>query len=811
MNLNFLKIFFRNQRKHKVISIINLAGLTIGILSSLFILEYVFYERSFDSYHEKGPRVCRVAYDHYQDGKRLWQTANSFYPIGRWLKENYSEVEDWAVLVRKYNISISYENVVGDKVFYSEAKTYYASNSLFNLFTIPLIEGGTTCIEKPNTVAISERAAARYFGKEDPLGKVLVVNNSERYTVTAVYKNIPANSHLKSDFLFSLTTYTDPRPRLNNEWHNDLFHSYLLLAPGVDPTEFCNRAMPELIAKNYQNIIESMNFRDEYYFQPIPDIHLTSNIEYETEPPGNAKIMNILFGFAIFLLVIAWINYINLTTARSMERAREIGIKKINGARKISLAGQFLSEALLFNLGSLALTLVLFFLINPVFKSVTNIQDFNLFSEPGFIRIGLLVFITGIAVSSIYPALILSSYQPVLVLKGKFKNTVQGLMFRKSLVTVQFVISIALLIGTLVTFKQASYLMKKEMGVDYNSTMVIRAPRTSDDLETRINKLMLFKNRAMQLAEIEGFTFTSDIPGEEITNFMGGYRKGFDPGDRQAYYQIAVDDQFMDFFKVKLLAGRKFHQNETFEQNTIIMNRLAASRFGYSNPEDAVGKILVKGKDQEFMVVGVVDDFYYRSIKLEPMPTIITLNDSRKVYMALRLRNLQDGSYASLVSKLKGDYETIYPGQPFDYFSLDDKMMLDLKPDKTFASVFSLFSALAIFVAVIGIVGLILITINQNMKELGIRKALGAELGDMSGLLSKQLLTQFLVAILTAIPLSYYGYKNWFLAAYLHRIDLNWWFFALPVIVFSSVIAIVVVTLANRVFRMNLREVLQYE
>ena len=811
MNLNFLKIFFRNQRKHKVISIINLAGLTIGILSSLFILEYVFYERSFDSYHEKGPRVCRVAYDHYQDGKRLWQTANSFYPIGRWLKENYSEVEDWAVLVRKYNISISYENVVGDKVFYSEAKTYYASNSLFNLFTIPLIEGGTTCIEKPNTVAISERAAARYFGKEDPLGKVLVVNNSERYTVTAVYKNIPANSHLKSDFLFSLTTYTDPRPRLNNEWHNDLFHSYLLLAPGVDPTEFCNRAMPELIAKNYQNIIESMNFRDEYYFQPIPDIHLTSNIEYETEPPGNAKIMNILFGFAIFLLVIAWINYINLTTARSMERAREIGIKKINGARKISLTGQFLSEALLFNLGSLALTLVLFFLINPVFKSVTNIQDFNLFSEPGFIRIGLLVFITGIAVSSIYPALILSSYQPVLVLKGKFKNTVQGLMFRKSLVTVQFVISIALLIGTLVTFKQASYLMKKEMGVDYNSTMVIRAPRTSDDLETRMNKLMLFKNRAMQLAEVEGFTFTSDIPGEEITNFMGGYRKGFDPGDRQAYYQIAVDDQFMDFFKVKLLAGRKFHQNETFEQNTIIMNRLAASRFGHSNPEDAVGKILVKGEDQEFMVVGVVDDFYYRSIKLEPMPTIITLNDSRKVYMALRLRNLQDGSYASLVSKLKGDYETIYPGQPFDYFSLDDKMMLDLKPDKTFASVFSLFSALAIFVAVIGIVGLILITINQNMKELGIRKALGAELGDMSGLLSKQLLMQFLVAILTAIPLSYYGYKNWFLAAYLHRIDLNWWFFALPVIVFSSVIAIVVVTLANRVFRMNLREVLQYE
>lgn len=811
MNLNFLKIFFRNQRKHKVISVINLAGLTIGILSSLFILEYVFYERSFDSYHEKGPRVCRVAYDHYQDGKLQWKTANSFYPIGRWLKENYSEVEDWAVLVRKYNISISYENAVGDKVFYSEAKTYYASNSIFNLFTIPLVEGGLTCIEKPNTVAISERAATRYFGKKDPLGKILVVNDSERYTVTAVYRNIPANSHLKSDFLFSLTTYTDPRPRLNNEWGNDLFHSYILLAPGVDHVEFCNRAMPELIAKNYQDKIEARNLRDEYYFQPIPDIHLTSNIEYETEPPGNAKIMNILFGFAIFLLVVAWINYINLVTAQSMKRAREIGIKKINGARKISLVGQFLSEALLFNLGSLVLTLILFILINPLFKSVTNIQDFNLFLEHGFIQIGFLVFISGIVFSSIYPALVISSYQPVAVLKGKFKNSAQGLTFRKGLVTVQFVISIALLIGTLVTFRQASYLMKKEMGVDYNSTMVIRAPRTSDDVETRMNKFMLFKNRAMELAEVEDFTFASDIPGEEITNFFGGYRKGFGSSDGQAYYQIAVDDKYMDFFKVKLLAGRKFHKNETAAQNTIIMNKLAAIRFGYPNPEDAVGKILVNGRGQEFMVIGLVDDFYYRSIKLEPMPTVITLNDSRKIYMALRLRNLQAGSYSSLVSKLKGDYEAVYPGQPFDYFSLDDKMGLDLKPDKTFASVFTLFSGLAIFVAVIGIVGLILITINQNMKELGIRKALGAELGDMSGLLSKQLIVQFMVAMFTAIPLSYYGYKNWFLAAYIHRIDLNWWFFALPVLVFSCVIAIVVITLANRVFRMNLREVLQYE
>lgn len=811
MNLNFLKIFIRNQKKHKVITMINLAGLTIGVLSSLFILEYVFYERSFDGYHEKGPRVCRVAYDHYQEGKLQWKTANSFYPIGRWLKEHYNEVEDWAVLVRKYNISISYKNIIGSKVFYSEAKTYYASSSLFNMFTITLLEGTKNCLDEPNTVAISERAAQRYFGKDNPLGKVLEVNNREQYTVTAVYRNIPANSHLKSDFLFSLPTYTGPRPQLNNEWRNDLFHSYVLLAPGVDHVEFCNRAMPDLIASNYQDKIEARNLRDEYYFQPIPDIHLGSNIEYETEAPGNPKIMNILFGFAIFLLAVAWINYINLVTAQSMERAREIGIKKVNGARKFSLMSQFLTEAMLFNLLSLAITLGLFFLINPYFKNITNIGDFNLFAEPGFLKIGLLVFMTGILASSVYPALVLSSYQPVAVLKGKFKNTAQGLLFRKGLVTIQFVISMALLIGTIVTFRQAEYLMQKDMGVNYNKTLVVRAPRTNDDAETRMNKLKLFKSIATEFAEVEDFTITSDIPGEEITNFFGGYRKGFDSSDGQAYYQIAVDDQYLDFFRVKLLAGRKFHRNETAAQNSIIMNKLAANRFGYPNPEEAVGKILVNGRGQEFTVVGLVDDFYYRSIKLEPMPTVITLNDGPKMYMALRINNTSAETYSSAIAKLKSSYTSVFPDQPFDYLSLDDKMMQDLKPDKTFASVFTLFSILAIFIAVIGIVGLILITINQNLKELGIRKALGAEVTDVSKLLSQQLLLQFLAGIFLAVPLSFYGYKNWLLASYVNHIQLNWWFFIVPIAILVGVITLVVFTLASKVFRMNLREVLQYE
>jgi len=566
-----------------------------------------------------------------------------------------------------------------------------------------------------------------------------------------------------------------------------------------------------MIAKNYQKDLELIQSRDEFFLQPIPDIHLHSNIEYETEPPGNAKTTNILFGFAIFLLGIAWINYVNLVTAQSMERACEIGIKKINGARKTGLIGQFLTEAFVFNLLCLAVTLLLFFLINPVFKSITNIADFNLFDQSGFIRMGILIFLSGVVASSVYPALVLSSYKPVVVLKGKFKNSVQGLFFRKSLITVQFIISIALLIGTLVTFSQASFLMKKEMGIDFSSSLVVRAPNTADSPEIRAQKLSLFKSKVIQIPEVKDFTFTSDIPGQEINNWFSGHRKGFDGKDKKSYFQIAADNQFMDYYNIKVLAGRKFHKDETFAQHTVLMNKLAAERFGYSTPEEAVNKIMMVGANEEWQVVGIVDDFYFKSIKTEPVPTVITLDDRSKLFLTLKMNNTQAGTYASLIGKLRPIYKDIFPNQPFEYFSLDDKMRLDLKPDKTFASVFSLFALLAILIAIIGIIGLILITINQNIKELGIRKALGAEIGDVSKLLSRQILLQFIIAVIISVPLSFYGYKNWFLSTYIHHINLNWWFFAIPVLFMTILIFSVIFLLSSRVFRMKLSEVLQYE
>lgn len=810
MNFVNLKLFFRNLKRDKLISIINAVGLVTGILSVLFILEYVYYERSYDSHHENAEEIYRVAYNRYRGDELMWETANSFFPTGKWMKDNYSEVVNHARITPKYHITINHVDDLGNKVFYKEVKTYYGTTSMFEVFSIPILQGTKTCLTQPFTVAISERAAQRYFGETDPMGKTLQVNGSEDFTVSAVYENVPRNSIIQTDFLFSMETLYQQNPRFRTNWGYDYGTTYLQLKPGTNYVAFNNKAFPAMIAANYKERLDAQNKRDEFYLQPLKDIHLTSNIEYETEPPGNGKIITILWGFSIFLLIVAWINYVNLMTARSIERAREIGVRKVNGASKIKLVIQFLSEAFLFNMLCLLITITLFFILNPLFKKVTQIGDFSLFEQPAFLFTGLVVFSMGIVVSCIYPALILQSYQPVTVLKGKFKSTGEGIFFRKGLVTLQFIISVVLLCGTMVATRQANFLMEKEMGVDYRQSLVISAPRTGEARENLYRKLLLLKDKITQLPEVEDFTFSSDVPGQEIENWFGCKRKGYDNNDNNAYFQITVDDQFVDFYDVKLLAGRTFHKGEKHEQGNILMNLKAIERLGYPQPEEAVDKIVVS-RGKELRVIGVVDDFHYKSIKNEAVPTVITLDDSRKKFLTLKFVDGTERNIAGLLPKLETMYYESFPDQPFDYFLLDDKMRIDLKPDKTFSFVFGLFSVLAILIAVIGIVGLILITISQRMKEIGIRKALGSELGDVSKLLLKEVSGQVLLAVMIAIPFAWYGYQNWFLDSYIHSINLNFWMFSLPVILLFAIIFLVIHLIAANAFRMNLSQVLQNE
>jgi len=807
----FLRLFYRNLLRNKVISAINILGLIIGFLSSLMILEYVYYQRSFDKHHPDSDRVYRVVYNRYQENNLMWETANSYYPTGSWLKENYSEVEDHIVVIRKYDIIVSTINEAGDKVAHYVPKTYYASSTFARFFELVPVRGSSSGLDEPNTVAISERAARKYFGDGDPLGKEIVVNNRERYSVVAVFRTFPENSHIQSDFLFSLITTIGPRNNLINSWGGyDYFYSYVKLKPGVDPDLFSSYAFPQMIEQNYKSKLDSRNERDEFYLQAIPDIHLHSNIEYETETPGNATIVNILFGFAIFLLVIAWINYINLMTARSVERAREIGIKKINGYGRSRLISQFILEAFLLNLICIVSTLVLYYLLNPVFRSTTGISDFSLHRYPNFLWIAALTLIAGILVSSIYPSLVLTSYRPIAVLKGRFQDFGVSIHFRKSLVTFQFIISQVLVTGAIITFLQANLLVNQEMGVETSDRIVIRSPQTGEAADSLHHKVMVLKNQMLQIPEVSNFTFTSDIPGKEIETWFAGWRLGKGRNDVKGYFQLAVDDQFIDFYNINMSSGRKFYQGENNESNSILMNETAMRRFGYEDPEEAVGKILVNGRG-EFRVVGITEDFHYYSIKSDPVPTIITLSNNPKSFITLKLKDGSEGTYPALIPKLVSCYRQIFPDQPFEYFSLEEKVESGLLSERTFATVFGLFSGLAIFIAFIGIMGLILVTINQNQNSLAIRKAMGASAFDLNGALSRQMRIPLVLALILAAPLSWFGYSHWFLNNYSYRLDLHMWILVVPALAISLLLFGSIQLMARSVMRMNLYKSLQTE
>ncbi len=811
MDKNFFKLFFRNLLQHKTLSAINILGLVVGMLSTILILEYVFYENSYDNYHDNADRIYRVAYDRYQEEELLWRTANSFYPTGSYLKENYSEVEDYFVFQRQNNINIALVDGYNNQVSFNEEKTYFVTEGVFNLLKVDLIKGATSCLDDPNKVAVSESMAKRYFGNSDPIGKLLQVNHGKTYTISGVYKAFPSNTHLKTDFLFSFITILNDNPGWKSNWGFDYFTAYLKLKPGVDYKTFEAKAFPEMIAANYGERLKQRGITDDYYLQPIGDIHLKSNIEYETDEPGNQKAVDILFAFAIFFLVVAWINYINLTSARAVERAKEIGIKKISGITKRNLIGQFFLETFILNGICLFITLGLLLIIQPYFLELTKMSGHQNLLPQGFWIYAALVFILGTFLSAIYPSLVLSGFKPVKILKGQYAKSVQGIQFRKVLVTFQFIISLVLLSGTIITYKQVDFLLQKDMGVNPKRKLVIKAPKPKDSKKELFNKIDKLSNDFMQMPEVNDFTFISDIPGQEIQQWYGIRKPSAENGSTQEQFRLDVNNNFINFFDIKLLAGRGFYKDELENSNKILINRKAMERAGFSSPEEAVNATVLGWRNRELQIIGVVEDFQYYSVKVEAIPTVIMNQNGAKAYMVLELKPGSWNNIDLALKKLETVFGETFAGEPFDYLILEDKMSKVLQSDKTFSRIFGVFSLLAIIIASIGILGLIIITIKQTTKELAIRKAHGAESGNLFMILSKNLIPQFVISIIIALPLTYYIFNNLVLSNYLHRISLSWIYFILPVVFMLAMFAALVFFQTKKVIRSSISKVLVME
>jgi putative ABC transport system permease protein len=806
---NLFLLFFRSLSKNKVISFINLFGLVLGMLSTILILEYVFFERSYDRYHRNSGNIYRIAYNRYNKDGLMWETANYYNPSGPYLKQTFPEVVNYVTLKRFFDINISYAGKDLEIKSFNEAKTYFATSSIFDVFTIPLVTGNNKCLNDPYTVVLSERAAKKLFGTLDPIGKVITVNYRDNYTVTGIFKNIPSNTHLKADYLFSYQTHLVTQKSSLPNWTNDFFYNYIQLKPGTDYKKFYAAAFPRMLKDNYQQRLTEFGLRDEVFLQPIEDIHLYSNVEYETESPGNGYIINILFWFTLFFLSIVWINYINLVTSQSLDRAKEVGVRKTNGGSKISLMRQFLSETLFFNACAVFITFFLFLLINPFFKTWVGIGEVTSAFYIKLSFIGFFVFILGVVLSGFYPAFVLSSFNATKVLKGQFRNSANGILFRKTLVTIQFMVSLIFLSGTLISVKQVQYLTNKDTGLDYRGKMAIKIPRIKASSEELQDKVSVFSDKLLQIPGVTKYTFTSDIPGQDISVFFSCYRKGFNPDDSKAYFRTDVDSVFEKLYKVKVLAGRFFSGSDREEMNYVLLNQSAAKRLGYNIPGEALNKVVLDKRQNEWTIIGVLNDFNFMSVKVKPVPTFFTLIQKNKRYICLNFAGNTDVS--SIVSKIRPIFSTVYPGATFEYYFLDDKVAGALKPDRIFAAEFTLFAILAIVISIIGMLGLIIITVNRSIKEMGVRKILGATQNNLALLLAKNFIWELGIAIVIAVPLSVIGSKKWFLDNYIYSLELNWLYFAIPVFVLVLLLFLVIIYMSRRVWKLNPAEALRYE
>jgi putative ABC transport system permease protein len=773
---NYFKIAWRNIKRQKAYSTINIVGLAIGIAACLLILQYVSFELSYENFHDKKDRIYRVKQDRYDNGKLSTEWVGGAFAAGNSFKDAIPEIEDYVKVVDNGNViaEINNQPVKIEKVFFATA-------SYFKIFTYPLIGGdGKKALTEPFTAAISATTARKLYGTTDVVGKRLSLNRNSDYTVTAVYTDAPANTQLKPDILLSYATLVKFRGPDNNPetaWLNDGCLTYLLLREGTDPSEVEKKFVP-VVDKFTAEDMKRYNAAVTYSLQRLTDIHLNSHYMGEPAPNGDGKTTYLLLGIAFFIAIIAWVNYINLATARAINRAKEVGIRKAVGSQRRQLIIQFLSESALLNGFALILAIVIVMLAIPGFNQLSGQNvSFSLFTKISF-WIGLTgLFVVGVFFSGLYPAFVLSGFQPIQVLKGRMVTTTQGSLLRKGLVVFQFTASLFLLIGTVAVYRQISYMREQSLGINIDQTLVVSEPIVGID-STYIQRMSTFKQELKQKASVSDVSVSTTVPGQEVYWNAGGIKLvGADETTQKQYRVIGVDYDFVRMYGLKLIAGRDFSKEFGTENRAVIYNRKAVELLGFNKPEEAVGKRIDFWGNQ-YTIVGVTENFHNQSLREAFEPLIIRLIPDLRGYVSVKT----PASKASqTVALLKEEWNKFFPGNTFEYFFLDDHFDEQYKADQRFGQVFGLFTSLAILVACLGLFGLASFTTVQRTKEIGIRKVLGASVAHILRLLYKEFAFLLIIAFVLATPLAWLMISNW-LQGYAFRTNIHWSFFVLPLV-----------------------------
>ncbi len=738
---NYMKIAFRNILKHKGFSSINIFGLALGMTCCILILLWVQDELSYDKFHENAGEIYRVV-EHQQSGQgEIFPIAPTPWPLAAALKKDYSEVVNSTRFRNLGRSLIRYE----EKSFYEDGFAG-ADPSFLEIFTFPLVKGDPgTALSNPNTVVITESKAKVYFGNEDPMGKTISRNNGMEFTVTGVARDVPNSSHVNFDFLVPFEP-TLKELGWSDSWHNNSYYTYLLLQKNINIETFA------------ENIEGYLARRDEgtittFKLQQLKDIHLYSYfaIDYEGHSEDISVYVYVFSLVAIFILLIACINFMNLSTARSAKRAKEVGMRKVVGARRSDLIKQFYGESILLSVIALFISVISVYLLLPVFNNLTaknltlNFAD-NIPAVLGLIGITL---VTGIIAGS-YPALVQSSFQPVRVIKGSLGGNgarSAGSLFRKILVVTQFVLSIVLIIGTLIVYDQINFMLNKELGYEKDHMIYFRKRGELWD------KYDAMKEEMLKNPNIINVTSCSDVPTFTLASFWGSRWEGMNEGDNLLLHHFSVDQDYIKTFKMEIVDGRDFSNEFTTDtSNVFILNESAVKAM---NLEDPVGKNF-RMWGMEGPIIGVVKDFHYKSLHEKIEPLVLRINVNRYIFARINSKNISE-----TISSIENSYNRFNPEYPLEYNFLDESIGQLYRSEERTGTLFNYFTFLAIFISCLGLFGLVAYMAQQRTKEIGVRKVLGASIPNIVVLLSKEYLILVVLANIIAWPAAWYLMNMW--------------------------------------------------
>lgn len=763
---NYILVGLRNLRRNKLSSTVNLISLALGITATILVLQYVGFELSYDKFHENADDIYRITMESFRGEVLESRSANTYYAAAPAIKETFPQVEE-VVRLHRADGMVNYYSEKGELKSYFEQSGLYADPSFFSIFSFPLVKGDKNSVLKnANSMLMSESAAKKYFGDSEPIGKVIKLSTEwegGEYVVEGIFKDIPQNSHLKFDFLFSIKNLLTNKQFRNRGWYWTNFLVYLHLKPGTDVHDLEVQSSG-LIEKHLGSELRRTNGSQRFLLQPLTDIHADATALSEIN-------INYLLIIAFLIMSIAWLNYLNLATAQAIERAKEVGIRKVLGSEKMQLVKQFLTESFLLCVAAMVLTVILMIVLKPLFTQfIGNDLSVDLLSQLNFWLLAVAVLITGTFLSAFYPAFVLSSFRPVSALKGQGIKSGSGGM-KKLMVVLQFAASIGLIIATLTIGKQLDYVRNLDAGLSIKQKLIIRSPRILKS-ESYLNEIQNFKTLLSQHPFVVNVTASTEVPGKEIS-WSNEFRLEEQPDSETNLFKVlSVDEDFIPTYEMKLLAGRNFSdlRPSDFGQ-TIIINETGSKLLGFATPESAIDHEIHGFPPRK--IIGVIEDYQQESYKKSQKATLLMFISWQNDYFTVSLNSRQ---LRSDVVQVLEAFKKAFPDNAVEYFFLDDFFNQQYKSEERLWTLFSFFSMIAIVIACAGLFGLSSFIIAKRTKEVGIRKILGDTESGIVILLSKDFLKLVLIAFVLAVPLAALFLNKW-LEGFAHRISIPLWIY----------------------------------